>query len=147
LGIYLNFYPYIERFVHSTYTAWRGDLPSSIGAYERILAYCGFVTITILATPLSLRVFYALSQKTPKSKLGSLAILGWEMGVVGVLIWSYEVGFPSMLNDLAWAFLGPPDDLYSWTNLTAHRIVAWMVCTTPVAWVVLCLQQLDEPAH
>ena len=61
----------------------------------------------------------------------------WEAAVVAILIWSYEVGFPYKINQLGWAIFGPPDNLYSFHNLMLHRIVAWLICTTPVALVGL----------
>jgi hypothetical protein len=62
---------------------------------------------------------------------------GWEMVVVAILICSYEVGFPYMVNQLGWALFGPPENIYSFGNLVLHRIIAWLICTTPVAWMVL----------
>jgi hypothetical protein len=65
--------------------------------------------------------------------------LDLEVLVVLVLVSSYEIGFSYSLNQLGWAVLGPPDNVYSFQNLVLHRIIAWLIETTPVSWTALWL--------
>ena len=137
LAMMFVYRPAIGHFVVAAYTAWFGDVQASYGRFERLAAYFGNIAITSLATLVSLLLFDRLSHRPATWKRRAVTFCGWQLVVVAILIWSYEVGFPYMVNQLGWALFGPPEDLYSFRNLALPRIITWLLCTTPVAWIAL----------
>ena len=49
-----------------------------------------------------------------------------------------------MINWLGWSIFGAPENIYSYTNLLLHRVLAWLILTTPVAWFALCLYSREH---
>lgn len=127
----------VGHFVVMAYTAYFGDVQASYGMFERVATYLGILVITSPATLISLLLFDRLFYRPARWTRRAAVFCGWELVVVAVLIWSYEVGFPYIVNQVGWAIFGPPENLYSFRNLVLHRIIAWLVCTTPVAWLAL----------
>ena len=107
------------------------------GTFVRIATYIEFDVITLPATLVSLRLFDALLHRRALFKPMAVTFLAWQFVVIAVLVLSYEVGFSYMINQLGWDLFGPPDSLYSFTNLVLPRMIAWLVCTTPVGWMAL----------
>jgi len=126
-----------SKFVLSVYTTWFGDVQASYGRYERLATYFGFVIITLPAIMASLRLIDRLSHRSPGWKRMIIAFGAWQLAVVAILIWSYESGLSFKVSQLEWTLFGPPDDLYSFRNLVLHRVITWLLCTTPIAWLVL----------
>jgi hypothetical protein len=127
----------VSPLVVAAYTAWFGDVQASYGRFERFGVYLGILVITFPATLVSLLLFDRLSHRATTLKQSLAAFCGWQLVVVVVLIWSYEAGFHYMVNELGWALFGPPEDAYSFRNLVLPRIIAWMLCTTPVGCMAL----------
>lgn len=127
----------INQFVVAAYTTWFGEIQQSFGRFARIETYLAFVVITSPASLISLRLFDGLSRRQVKWKQRLITFLGWQIVVVAVLVWSYEAGFSYMIHRLDWAIFGPQENLYSFRNLMVDRIIAWLLCTTPVAWIAL----------
>lgn len=137
LAMYFVFGHFISQLLVSTYTEWLGDIQQSYGRFERITTYLGFVVITAPASLISLRLFDGLSHRLVKWKLILISFLGWQIAVVAVQSCSYEVELAWKIHQLDWALFGPQENLYSFRNLMVNRIIAWLLCTTPVAWMAL----------
>jgi hypothetical protein len=129
----------IARIAAAGYTALVGDIQASYGVFDRIASYIMLVVVTVPATVVSLRLLDALCQRRGRWGRTAVAFTVWEAVVVAILVWSYEVAFPYRVNQLAWAIFGPPRELYSFQNLVLPRVVAWLICTTPIAGVMLWL--------
>jgi hypothetical protein len=136
--------PTVGRLVLAIYSVWFGDIQASYGTFDRVLTYCGIATVTIPATIASLWLFKTLSHEAWRWKRAAPTFLGWEVCNAALLVWSYERGFPMMINSLGWSIFGAPEDIYGYTNLLLHRVLAWLICTTPVAWFALCLYSCED---
>jgi hypothetical protein len=139
LAVLFVYEPTVGRVVVAAYTAWFGDIQASYGTFGRVAEYFGLLITTGTATGVSLWLSDVLSRQRPAWRRKTTVFAVWEAAAMIVLIWSYEVGFPYMIHELDWTVFGPVDDLYSFRNLVLHRIVAWVLCTTPIAWVALWL--------
>lgn len=137
LAMMIVFRDVIAQFVVAAYTACFGNIQASYGSFDRLATYLAIVVITSPASLVSLILFDRLSHGSAKRKRMLVTFAAWQLVVIAVLVWSYEIGFPYMVNQIGWALFGPPEDIYSFQNLVLHRIIAWMLCTTPVAWIVL----------
>jgi hypothetical protein len=144
LGIYAAYSQASSTLFDAMYFACIGHPLASFDTYSRLAEYVGFLQVTIPATALSSSLFIILLRDKWRwrSLLPTLVI--WQVGVLAILIWSYEIGFTSMLNDIGWLIFGVPDNLYSFSNLMLHRIIFWVLCTAPIAWVALCLHPIDR---
>jgi hypothetical protein len=127
----------LSHVVVVAYTEYFGDVQASYGRFERVATYLWIVAITSPATLISLLLFDRLSRRPAGSMLTAAVFCEWELVVIAVLIWSYEISFPFLVNQVGWAMFGPPEDIYSFPNLVLHRIIAWLLCTTPIAWLAL----------
>lgn len=133
-------YPHtLGKLLLVTYEALFGDIQASYGAFSRVAMYLGFVAVTLPATLVAVRLFDRLSRRSRRWRQVALSTFIWEVLVVLVLASSYEIGFSYSLHQIAWAVFGPPDNLYGFRNLVLHRIMAWLIETTPVAWTALWL--------
>ena len=121
------------------YTASIGDIQSSIGIFTRLAIFLGYVVVTSPASLISLCLFDRLSHRSSNWSQVAFAVCVWQLVVVAVLVGSYELEFDYWLHQLGWIIFGVPENLYSFRNLVLHRIVAWIVCTTPVACAALWL--------
>jgi hypothetical protein len=120
--------------------SWRFDNSrADCGQCERVGAYVALFTVTAPATAASLALVSRLTHCRYGWERSAVAFAGWETAVVWVLVWSYEVGFPNMVHQLSGAMFGPAEDVFSFRNLLLHRLIAWIVCTTPPALVALWL--------
>lgn len=136
--VMLYVYQYcIGPIVVALYTAAFGDIQSSIGIFTRLTIFLGYVVTTSPASLMSLYLFDRLSQRSMNWSQVAFAVCVWQLVVVTVLVGSYEMGFEYWLHQLGWSVFGAPEDLYSFRNLFLHRIVAWFICTTPLACAVL----------
>ena len=111
----------VGHVVAAAYEAWFGDLQASYGTFERLAQYVGILVITSPSTLVSVLLFDRLSHRPTIRKRSVAAFCGWELVVVAILICSYEVGFPYMVNQLGWAVFGPPENIYSFRNLLHFR--------------------------
>jgi len=132
------------QLIVSAYSAWFGDIQASYGRFERLETYSWIIVITVPATLVSLLACDKLSHLRPSWRRHAIAFFGWLAALIAGLIWSYEVGFPYRINQLGWALLGPPEDLYSFTNLFLPRIIGWLICTLPISCLVLWLYGRSE---
>jgi hypothetical protein len=131
-------YPYtVGELLMVMYVALFGDIQTSYGAFERIAMFVGYASVTLPATLIAVWLFDKLVHRTWRWRRSLLTIAVWEVLVVFVLVSSYEIGFPYALHQVEWAVFGPTDDVYSFQNLALHRIIAWLIETTPVAWIAL----------
>lgn len=121
------------------YTAAFGDIQLSYGTFSRIAIFHAYAATTAPASLASLCLFDRISHRMSHWSQVALAFCLWQVVVVAVLVSSYELGFHLWLHELDWAVFGAPENLYSFRNLALHRIVAWFICTTPVACVALWL--------
>ena len=106
------------------YTAYFGDVQASYGTFERVATDLAMMIITSPATLVSLLLFDRLHHRAVHWKWRMAAFCGWEVLVVNVLIWSYKVSFPYMINQLGWARSGRRRNVDSFRNLVLHRIIA-----------------------
>jgi hypothetical protein len=127
----------VGEVVYVMYVALFGDIQSSYGVYARVAMFVAYATFTIPATLIAVWLFDRLLRRTWQWRRSLLTVAGWEVLVVLVLVSSDETGFPYALNQVGWALFGPPDDVYSFQNLVLHRVIAWFIETTPVAWISL----------
>jgi hypothetical protein len=125
------------RAVVAVYTAWFGDIQASYSTFARAAEYFGLIMMTAIATAVSLWFFEALTRRRPIWRNRAVIFAAWEVAAVAILIWSYEVGFPYKIHELDWAIFGPSDDIYSFRNMVAPRVIAWLICTTPTALAAL----------
>lgn len=123
----------IGHFVVAAYTLFYGDIQASYGRFERFATYIGLLVITLPASVLAIAIVDKLSacKAPPKRKILTLGC--WQLVTMLVLASCYEFGFPYMINQLGWRLFGPPTEIYSFQNLVLHRIIAWLLCTTPIA--------------
>jgi hypothetical protein len=139
LAMSLIYAPTLGRLIFAAYIACFGEVQESYGRYDRISTYSEIVSVTITATITALWLFNALLREAHSCRRAVLTFLAWQAGTVAVLAWSFETGFSMMINSLGWSIFGAPEDVYSFTNIVLHRIIGWLICTTPVAWIALCL--------
>jgi hypothetical protein len=133
-------YPYtLGKVLLVTYETLFGEVQASYGAYSRLAMYLGFLAVTLPATLVAIWLFDRLSRRSLTWRQEAPSILIWEVLVILVLVSSYEIGFSYSLHQVAWTVFGPPDNVYSFSNLVLHRIAAWLIETTPVAWTSLWL--------
>ena len=127
----------IGHLVVAAYTASDGDIQASYGRFERVGTYIALVVITLPASILTIVLYNKLSGLLTNRKRMIFTVCVWQMIVLAVLTWSYELGFPYMINQLGWRLFGPPTEIYSFMNLVLHRIIAWLLCTMPVSWAAV----------
>jgi hypothetical protein len=137
----------LARPIVSAYSAWFGDIQAGYGRFERLETYIWIIAITVPATLVSLIACDKLSHLRPPWRRHAIAFLGWQSALVVVLIWSYQAGFPWMINQLGWALFGSPEDIYSFPNLFLPQIIGWLICTIPISFVVLWLYGRSERAR
>jgi hypothetical protein len=131
-------YPFtVEPAVISTYSAWIGDIEANYGKFDRAATYLGIAVVTAPATAIALFLFDRLSQSQARGRVFVIVFLGWQVAVVLALIGSYETGLAYRINQLGWSIFGPPDDVYSFRNLVVPMMIAWQLCTTPIAFLAL----------
>jgi hypothetical protein len=116
-----------------------GDIHAGFASFARIEMFVGYFSVTLPAAVVGLWLFGAISHRLWKWRQAAMIIVVWEIMVILVLAGSYESGFPYQLNQVGWAIFGVPGNVYSFTNLGLHRIIAWLVETTPVTWTSLWL--------
>ena len=129
----------IGYLVIATYTMLYGDIQASYGRFERFGTYIGLLVVTLPTSVATLFLVDRLSARRTTVKRKMLTAACWQMIIMLVLVCSYEVGFPYMINQLDWRIFGPPTEIYSFQNLVLHRIIAWLLCTIPVAWLAVWL--------
>lgn len=129
----------VGQLLRMTYEALFGDIQASYGTFLRIATFVGDVVVTLPATFVAVWLFDKLSRRSLRWRRAAISISIWEFLVVLVLVSSYEIGFSYSLNQVGWAILGPLDNVYSFSNLVLHRIIAWLIETTPVSWTALWL--------
>jgi hypothetical protein len=133
-------YPHtLGKLLRVTYKALFGEIQASYGAYLRLAMYLGFVAVTLPATLVAVWLFDRLSRRSRRWRQVAVSIFIWGVLVISVLVSSFEIGFSYSLNQVGWAVFGPPDNLYGFRNLVPHRIIVWLIETTPVAWTALWL--------
>jgi ribose/xylose/arabinose/galactoside ABC-type transport system permease subunit len=138
LAVMLIYRPTVGRAVDAAYTRSFGDIQASFGRYERIATYLGIILVTTPATAVSLGLLNALMPRPRRWRSTVVTFGAWQVGVVAALVWSYEAGFPYMVNRLDWTLFGP-SEVYSLRNLVLPRIIAWIVCTMPPIWAACWL--------
>ncbi len=127
--------PLVGRAADAAYVWAFGDIQASFGRYERFATYLGIVLATTPATAVSLGLVNVLIPGPRRWRDTFVTFAAWQVAAAGALVWSYESGFPSMVRRLDWTLFGPTD-VYSFRNLVLPRIIAWIVCTTPLIWTV-----------
>jgi hypothetical protein len=127
----------LTPFVTWIYEGWWGSIQNSYGCFERLVVYLQIIVGTTLATLVSLRAFDLICRQRVNWVLVRRVFYSWQIIVIGLLIGSHEFSFAYKLNQLVWTVRGPPDNIYSFTNLVLPRILAWLCCTVPVSWVGL----------
>jgi hypothetical protein len=128
--------PVVVRLYEESY----GDIQADYGRFERTAVYISRLTITAPATLVTLLLYRAISgyRKALWRTLATLVL--WELAVVSVLIWSYETSFAyNVIHEWDWAIFGAPYNLYGLRNFMVHRLIAWLICTTPVCALALWL--------
>jgi hypothetical protein len=134
----------LAQLIVSAYSAWFGDIQAGYGRFARLETYIWIIAVTVPATLLSLIACDKLSHLRPPWRRHAIAFLGWQSALVAVLILSYEVGFPFMINQLGWSLFGPPEDFYSFPNIFLPQIIGWLICTLPISCLVLWLYGRSE---
>lgn len=119
------------------YTALYGDVQASYGRFERVSIYIALSVTTLPACVLTLAWYHRYTGR-PVNRMKTAIVLGcWQLIVLGLLVWSYEIGLPYQISQLRWRLLGPPPEIYSFSNMVLPRIIAWLLCTVPVSCVAL----------
>ncbi len=126
----------VGELVYLIYVALFGDIQTSYGAFVRVAMFVGYASVTLPATLIAVWLFDKLVHRTWRWRRSLLTVALWEVLVVFVLVSSYEIGFSHALHEIDWAVFGP-NDVYTFRNLALHRIIAWLIETTPVAWIAL----------
>ncbi|MFO0911419.1 MAG: hypothetical protein U0795_00560 [Pirellulales bacterium] len=123
--------------VTTGYTAIYGDVQASYGRFDRVSIYIALSVTTLPACALTLAWYHRYTGR-PVNRMKTAIVLGcWQLFVLGLLVWSYEVGLPYRISQLRWRLLGPPAEIYSFSNMVLPRIIAWLLCTVPVSWGAL----------
>ncbi len=127
----------IGQIVVAVYTWIYGDIQSSFGRFARLSTYTGLLVITLPASVAASVIVDKLSP--PKCIIKQRLLLAgcWQSVTMILLAASYEFGFPYMIHQFGWQIFGPPTELYSFQNLVLHRIIAWLICTIPIAVLTL----------
>jgi hypothetical protein len=125
----------------NAYTARFGDVQASYGRFEWVMTTSAFVVIPLLPTFVSVRFYDALVRRPSDWRRVVAASIAWELFLVPVLIWSYVFILHYKLSQLGWAIWGPPENIYSFTNLLLPDLIAWLLCTVPVDVTVLRLHE------
>jgi hypothetical protein len=127
--------------IADAYTARFGDILASYGRFEWVVTICAFIVIPLPPTFVCVRLYDALVRRPSDWRRVVASSVAWEMFLLPVLICSYVFNFDYKIHQLGWAIFGPPDDLYSFTNLWLHRLLAWLICTVPVGVAALWLHE------
>lgn len=125
----------IGPLVVATYSWFFGDIHADYGRYERLSTYVALFVITLPASVLSIAVFNKLAACNVAATRKLLIIGTWESTTILMLALSYEYGLPYAISQFGWKVFGPPTSVYSFANLTLPRIIAWLECTVPTAWL------------
>ena len=127
----------VGELVYLIYVVLVGDIQSSYGVYARVAMFVAYATFTMPAALIAVWLFDRLLRRTWQWRRSLFTIAGWGVLVVFVLVSSDETGFPYALNQVGWVIFGPPDTVYGFQNLALHRAIAWLIETTPIAWIAL----------
>jgi hypothetical protein len=127
--------------IAAVYTAWFGDIQASYGRFEWIATISSFITVPLPSTIVALRLYDALAGLPFGWRRLVASTVAWQVLLFPILLCSYMMSFGYRINQLGWAIFGPPENLYSYTNLVLPRIVAWLLCTTPVCVAALWLHR------
>jgi hypothetical protein len=133
LGVFTLLPRMIGPVVVALYTRFCGDIQASYGTFERLSHYLLLIVSTAMASAFTLWFFESFTRRRTKWRRRAFVFSTWEAAVVALLICSYEVGFPAKIHELDWALFGPPENIWGFRNLVAHRVIAWFICTTPIA--------------
>lgn len=129
------------------YTARFGDVQASYGRYEWVSTIATFVIIPLLPAFMSVRLYDRFARRPSDWTRVVASSIAWELLLVPILIWSYWFNLHDKISQIAWAVNGPPENIYSITNLVLPRLIAWLICTVPVAAAVLWLHQKTGGYH
>ena len=129
------------------YEAHFGDIQASYGRYEWVSTIAAFVIIPLLPAFMSVRLYDQLVRRPSDWRRIVASSIVWELLLVPILIWSYWFSLHYKINQIAWAVNGPPENIYSFTNLALPRLIAWLICTVPVGLAVLWLHQKTGGHH
>jgi hypothetical protein len=128
---------FVSHLVTAAYTSICGDVQASYDTFARLATYLGLLIVTLMASLVTLSIVDRLSGCRARARRKIRTLVSWQVAVMLILVLSYEVDFPSMLHRIGWQLLGPPTEIYSFRNLILHRIIAWLLCTTPIAWLAV----------
>ena len=123
----------------TAYTARFGDVQASYGRFAWVMTISAFLVIPLLPTFVSVRFYDALVRRPSDWRRVVTSSIAWELLLVPILIWSYVFNLHYKLSQLRWAILGPPENIYSFSNLLLPDLIAWLICTVPVGAAVLRL--------
>jgi hypothetical protein len=137
------------------YIAWCGDVQASYITFYRVGTYVWIIVQTAPASLMTLWFFdFFAWHAVPPGPLGVrrrkpllLMFVAWQIGVVAVLIWSLETGFAEKIHMIDWELFGPIDEIYSFRTLVLPHLIAWLICTTPVAWAALWVHDKGSVAR
>ena len=79
----------------------------------------------------------ALIRRPSDSKRLVACSIAWELFLVPVLVCAYLSNLHYKISQLGWAIIGPPRDLYGFANAALPRLIAWLICTVPLAVLAL----------
>ena len=125
----------ISDLVVAAYTLLFGDIQASFGNFARLATYIRLIVITLPASALTLALVDKLSASKPSLKRKLLTLSWWQIATIFVLGSAYEFSFHYMISQLRWRLFGLPAEIYSFQNLILPRIIAWLLCTTPIVWL------------
>jgi hypothetical protein len=145
LGVVILYPHTIGRVFVAVYTAYYGDIQSSYGSFARIDVYSALTITTATATVFALWFVEGMTRRRTAWYRRAIVISAWEVAVMAALVWSYEAGFPYKIGQLGWALFGPPENLYRFSNLVLPRVIAWLICTTPIALAAIWIFGRDFP--
>ena len=136
LMLYMHAYA-IAPVIVAAYTVHFGDIYASYVRFYWIATISGFFVISSLPTIVTLWFYDALVLRTSHWRRVVVSAVGWELLLLPVLVCSQVFNLHHKISRLRWAMVGPPHEIYSFTNLVLPHVVAWLICTVPVGVAVL----------
>jgi len=127
----------LERRLLTAYTQWLQDLEPGHAAYARLSIWIELLAITLPSTILTLVFFNSFDGRLARRKQLAVTFCAWQVSVTVLLVMSYEFGLAYKISQIDWTLFGQPANQYGFRNVLLPRIIAWLLCTMPAAWLTL----------
>ncbi|SIO60034.1 hypothetical protein SAMN05444166_6243 [Singulisphaera sp. GP187] len=138
--LYVHAYAFAPA-IFAAYTARFGDVQASDGRFAWVAITFAFVLIPLPPTFVCVRLNDALARRPSDWRRIVASSVAWELVLLPVLVCSRIFSLDYKIKQLGWAIIGPPDNLYSFTNLVLPWLLSWLICTVPVGVAALWLHE------